>query len=971
MNEPTMQQPLQLKLFGFPQIIYRGQVPTKFDSDKVRALLIYLAIKASPQSRKHLAELLWEDTPATMRRNLCKAISNLSKLLGNLLVKEGNDLIALDMQRCWVDVHEFDQLYQQATLHEATQLYQADFLNHFHIDSCEDFEQWAVGEQARLRLQMLDLLHKVARHHEKHNRLDEAIQTIRRLLTIEPWCEEAHRWLMELLMRAGQRSAALAQFELCQRVLQEELAVPPSPETVTLAEQIRQAPAGRSAVGTLEAANPRNNLPTSLTPLIGRRQEIAEIAAVMTNHRLVTLTGVGGCGKTRLALALAEQFVPQFGDGACFVSLAPVTDPAVIPTAIAEAAGLSLQGTLGADRQLVDYLRFKKMLLVVDNVEHLIPKVQLFSHLLQQAPGIQMLATSRQPLHLYGEQTYTLLGLPTPPITASLALNTPEVVQIFVQGAQRTMPAFRPQQQDLAEICQICRLVDGLPLGIELAATWVRHLSCAEINSELQRDLGSLVNPHVDVPERHRSLDAVIQYSWDLLAPKEKAALRALSVFRGGCDRQAALQVAKTDLNTLAQLVDKSLLNRADDGRYGMHEVVRQFAHEQLLSAEQATEVQRRHVAYYLTLAQRADDEILGAAQFEWVTKLSVEKDNLRAALTWCQRQPGEVTQGLRLTGALLWFWFLSNSWHEGQQWAETFLQHSSPTEEAEARAMALFVAGGLCAAVDEYALGSQYLQASLALLQPLTGHRRIPQVMSILGIISLYQNDLVQAAEWFNRSLALIGTDGNQADYLWSLQHLGETMLAKGDFDQAYATFQRCLHLNQQIGYTISFPQTLIGLARVERSLGDWENAKAHLAESLRMAQELDIFRFQSMALSNLGWIALQQQDAGLAQEHFYASLQLYRKLGDTMGIADAIEGLAVVAATQNDGKSAAHLFGVADGLRQRIGVPIPLESQVMVSKAVAELKQRLTPEHFSPLWSNGRNAALEKVLDRLLAAT
>jgi len=962
-----MPKPLQLQLFGTPQIFYLGQPLTGFVSGKVRALLIYLAVTARPQSRTHLAEFFWADTPASSRVNLRKALSNLRGLLGDVLLEDGKESILLDPQQVWVDVIEFAQLVEQEREPEAIQLYHADFLRGFNFSLSYEFETWALSEQSRLKTQYVDLLRRLAAQQEADHKLGEAIATVRHLLALEPWHEEAHRWLMELLARDGQRSAALAHFEVCKKVLWEELAVEPSVETVNAFHQINLMAVGKGFTETAQVG--RTNLPTHLTPFVGRKQEIAEIGEAMVNHRLVTLTGVGGCGKTRLALALAEQFTPYFSDGAFFVSLAPVTDPAVIPTAIAEAAGLSLQGTLGAERQLVDYLRFKKVLLVVDNVEHLIPKVEIFSYLLQQAPSIQILATSREPLHLYGEQTYTLPGLPPPTVVPTPGTDTPEAVQVFVQGAQRTMPDFQPQQQDMVEICQICRLVDGLPLGIELASTWVRHLSCAEINNELQRDLGSLVNPHIDVPERHRSLDAVIQYSWDLLAPKEKVALRALAVFRGGCDRHAAIQVAKTNLNVLSQLVDKSLLNRAPDGRYVMHEVVRQFAHEQLLSAKQDVEVQRRHLAYYLNLAQLSDAEILGAAQFEWVTKLSVEKDNLRAALTWCQSQPDEVTQGLRLTGALLWYWFLSNSWREGRQWAEYFIQRSSSAEESETLAIALFVAGGLCAAMDEYVLGTQYLHECLTLLQSFTRHRHIPQVMSILGIISLYQNDLVQAAEWLNQSLSLIGTDGNQADYLWSLQHLGETMLAKDNFEQAYAIFHRCLHLNQQIGYTISFPQTLIGLARVERSLGDWENAKAHLAESLRMARELDIFRFQSMALSNLGWIALQQQDVALAHEHFHASLHLYRKLGDSMGIADALEGLAIVAAIQNDGKSAAHLFGVTEMLREQIGVPIPIESQVMVGDTIAALKQRLISEYFMTIWSNGRNDSLEKVLDQLLA--
>ncbi len=595
---------LQLKLFGSPQISYQGQPLNGFVSAKVRALLIYLAVTARPHSRDHLAHLLWEDTPASMKPNLRKALSNLRQLLGDLLVEEGKDLIALDAQRYWVDVVAFERALNSGALTEAAQLYTADFLAGFNPSLSYEFEAWTLREQSRLKSGMVDLLRKLATQQETRNTLTEAIGTVRRLLDLEPWQEESHRWLMELLVKNGQRCAALAHFEVCKGILKQELDVEPDEKTYALYKNILAGSltfddAKKVFTNRVEKAS---NLPPQLTSFVGREQEIQAICALLTNPhcRLVNIIGAGGIGKTRLALATAERLLQKYADGIFFVSLTDLNQADYIPGTIAESLHLlTPRGKEDLDRRLMDFLSSKKIMLILDNFEHLPDGASYLTKLLENAPALTLLVTSRERLMLREEWLFPLNGLPYPEKISAEGEASGSAVDLFSQRATQFQPDFATHRQ-WSEIIHICQLVEGMPLAIELAAAWLRSMSCAEIAAELQRSFDLLATQIKNVEQRHRSIRLVFEYSWQLLTPGEQEMLIRLSIFRNGFTRDAALSVTEHSPAILRTLIDKSMLSRNNTGRLLIHELLRQFVLEKLkLTTDQYEKTCTRHCLYF------------------------------------------------------------------------------------------------------------------------------------------------------------------------------------------------------------------------------------------------------------------------------------------------------------------------------------------------------------------------------------
>src|SRR6266545_4062733 len=421
--------------------------------------------------------------------------------------------------------------------------------------------------------------------------------------------EASHRQLMRLLAFSGQRSAALAQYATCRRVLDEELGVAPEEETTALYARIQRG----ADVASPSAARPSDNLAahTPLTPLIGREGELAQLAERLEdrNCRLLTLIGPGGIGKTRLALQIASGLRGSFRDGVYFVPLAALNAADMLVPAIASALGFALHGLADPKAQLLAYLRTKDMLLVLDNFEQVLDGADVLSDLIQAAPGVVVLATSREPLHLRVEWLMDLDGLPVPQDVEASSVERSSAVQLFVQTARRMQADFALSPATSPSVVRICQLVAGTPLAIELAAAWVRSQSCVEIARALEQSLEQLATTMRDVPARHRSMRAVFEHSWRLLSDAEQGVLRRLAVFRGGMEADAAEQVAGATSSLLAALVDKSLLRRNGAGRYDLHELVRQYAGEQLEAAGEAGEIRNQHTACFLALA-----EVVGAA---------------------------------------------------------------------------------------------------------------------------------------------------------------------------------------------------------------------------------------------------------------------------------------------------------------------------------------------------------------------
>jgi predicted ATPase/DNA-binding SARP family transcriptional activator len=674
--------PLSLALLGAFQVERDGQPVIGFESLKVRALLAYLVIEANrPHQREALAGLLWPDLPdERARTNLRQALANLRLVIGDrgaippfLFVTRETIQFNLASDH-WLDVAAFTAHLAACRTHphrrivtcrscaqrmeQAAALYRGSFLDEFFLSDSAAFEEWVARQREWFHQHVLQALARLAAYDERRGAYEEARRSARRQVELEPWCEEAHQQLMRALWFSGQRSAALAQYETCRRILTDELGVEPAPETTALYKRIRDhaAQALRSD-GTDRALRP-TPLPVPPTALVGREAELADLADMLANPacRLLTLVGPGGIGKTRLAVQAAAEQRAGFPDGVAFVPLAPLGSDAFLVPAIAEAVGLTFSSRPDSKVQLLNYLQEKELLLLLDNFEHLLAGAELLGDILRHAPGVSILATSRERLNVQAEWVVEVAGLQVPREDRAEGITDYSAVALFLQSARRVQAGFALSEVEQRSVVQICRLVEGMPLGIELTAAWVRALSGAEIAHQIECGLGFLTTSLRDVAERHRSLHAVFEHSWSLLSAEERCVFGRLSVFRGGFGREAAEQVAGATLSLLAALVDKSLLRRIPTGRYDMHELLRQYAAEQLQAAGETEQTRDRHLAFFLALAETAEPEVHGAQQEQWFDRLEADHDNLRAALEWGRAEVANHARLLQLAGALVWF---------------------------------------------------------------------------------------------------------------------------------------------------------------------------------------------------------------------------------------------------------------------------------------------------------------------------
>jgi predicted ATPase/DNA-binding SARP family transcriptional activator len=644
-----MEQELRVRVLGGAELAVGGRPLVELASAKAAALLVYLAVTGTGHSRSALAGLLWSDLPeATARANLRLVLTKLRRVLPEYLEVTRQAVALAPGRPVWVDAVEVARVAagerDGAELLAAVRLCRGELLEGFEVPGAPLFDDWLTGRRAAVRADMLALMDRAVALARDRGDVATGIEVARRMLELDPLQEEAHRALMWFLAAGGQRGAALAQYETCRYVLREELAVEPSAATVALREEIAAAGGftelgGGSAAGRPVAAS-GPNLPRPLTTLVGREPELARLHELLDDPacRLVTLVGPGGIGKTRLAVEVAGRATARHRDGVVFVSLVGVS-----PARPEEAADLvvaNLAGALGVSlavprdplELLVDHLAGRELLLVLDNLEQLRDAAGVLAELLRRAPGVQVLATSRRRLGLGVEWLLEVPGLPYPPAGAGVEAAGYEAVQLF-QGRARLLRPDLPAG-DAEGAGRVCRLLAGVPLAIELAARWVRSASPAAIADRLAGGLDLLQTTEQDVEQRHRSLRAVIDWSWQLLTDQERDALGRLSVLRGGFDLDAAAAVAGAGLPLLAGLVDQSLVVVGEDGRYGMHELLRQYAAERL-AADPAAEAdaRRRHAEHYAALLPAPAEALTGDAP-----GLDAEVENLRAATDWLIR---------------------------------------------------------------------------------------------------------------------------------------------------------------------------------------------------------------------------------------------------------------------------------------------------------------------------------------------
>ena len=640
---------------------------------------------------------------------------------------------------------------------------------------------------------------------------------------------------------------------------------------------------------TIEVPRPSQpNLPAPLTSLVGREHELQMIIQQLQDPtcRLLTLTGPGGVGKTRLAQETAQQLHETSYDGAYFVSLAGTSTSEFIIPAIADALGLSFSGSIELKAQLFNFLSAKQILLVLDNLEHLLDGVELLDELLQSAPGVKLLATSREPLSLRSEWVFEVQGLPIPSRIELENIEANSAAALFIERARQVKLIFTPAPEDLPAIARICQLVEGLPLGLELAATWITTLTCSEIAAEIEQNLDFLATSRRDLPERHRSLHAVFDYSWNLLSSEEQAVLKALSVFQGGFQRDAAEQVAGATLWLLLSLMSKSFLRRNESGRYGQHELVRQYAalhlHQDLQNEASA---RGRHAAHYLILWGEGEGGLKGSQQREIMQKLIAEIDNFRAAWDWgiAQGQLGLIGKCLR---AFLLVYDLRGLYTEGMERTGSLVrlllsERDSQHQYADVLSLASALQGWFQFRLGQLAEARASFEQALIILRTLDSPLLSVDVLSLFSPLMTSMGETEQALQYVGEGLSAARSSGDTWRIAYCLMMQGGILASSGRNDEAYASSQEALTYFRTLGDIRLIMVTLNTLGFVAIQLSRYSEARQFLQESLTLVTPAEDPWSVGTAYGNLGIVELLQGNASDAQVLLQKSISLFTNLG------------------------------------------------------------------------------------------
>lgn len=942
-----MNTPLHICLLGGFSLTQAG-ISLLFKSRKAEAVVAYLVCQERPIPRELLLTQFWPaSTPDQAAANLRKLLSELRHTLQDYLFIDRQTVAFNHHANYWLDTAEFNRLLTAeetlAAQETAVSLYKGDFLAGFHLPDSPDFVAWVALQRERLRRLAAQALHNLADHALHTRRYAAGLLHTHKLLQLEPLREPAHRQMMTFLARSGRMEEAVAQYHICHRLLAQELGVLPTQETTALFERIQTA-----------VYHPTMLPATPATSLVGRQTELAYIHTQLDNPacRLLTLVGPGGVGKTRLALQTAVERLVDYLHGVVVVSLTAVSHPTDLISAIANALNLSLSGTAPPHQQLLAHLRQRELLLLLDNCETLLSPtmskaVELLPTLLQHAPQVKILATSRERLNLLAEHILELTGLPvspptdlpvSPPISSPIPSTTrlpietePSAIHLFAQRAPLPLTA-----ETTPQITQICQLVEGLPLAIELAAAATRYYSLSQITAEIRHTLDFLSQP--GLPDRHRSLRAVFESSWQHLSAREQAIFQKLSLFRGGFSARAAGAVAQATPTDLLGLVDKTMLRLDRGGRYQIHEMLRQYGAEKL--AGQETAVSLAHTTYFLGLLAEQEPDLLAGTTATALATITTDIENIRAAWMW-GAQNGRFTAIRAAAGGMWRFYSFRGPFQEAEQLLQTAVSQADPTTRchlwvglahiynrqgsydqaihatqqviaAPAEALQTVEAwlqwGIALWHKGEHAAADHPLQTALHLSRQ---HHLLPQeaeALLNLGIVAYYLGDFAQAQTCYQQSLPLYHTTHNRLGESRVLHNLGIIADYQGDVHQADDYYRQALTIAQELGDQprIAVGYTMLGI--VSLFCGRYDEAQHHFEQARTIRHQMNDRQADGLLL-NLGAVAQRVGDYKTAETHYHQAQQLFQEIGDQRGQGWVLAHLALLHCQQGQYQAAYQL--------------------------------------------------------------
>jgi predicted ATPase/DNA-binding CsgD family transcriptional regulator len=722
----------------------------------------------------------------------------------------------------------------------------------------------------------------------------------------------------------------------------------------------------------------KSHLPVALTPLLGRAQEIDTLRHLLHQHRvrLITLTGPGGVGKTRLALEVATGLRDDFAE-VFFVPLASLRDPTLVLSAIAQALGLQAVQNSTLVEQLEAFSHEHPRLLVLDNFEHLLPAAPLLSELLAACPSWQMLVTSRAVLHVSGEQQFPVLPLPVPapdalPLLETLA-QTPAVA-LCLQRMQSIRPDFHLTKANARDVVAICTHLDGLPLAIELAAARINVLSPHSLLARMQLRLPVLTGGNQDLALRQQTLRATLEWSHDLLTPEEQHVFRRLAVFVGGSTLEAIEAVCNPDgdsapaiLDLVGSLLDNSLLYSEASGplepRFLMLATIQEYAEECLRTSGEQEGILAAHAAYYLALAERGEPALHGPQQESWLQQFETEHPNLRQALHWFVAQQA-AEDALRLSNALAWFWYLRGYLSEGCEWLERALALPGALGYPRQRAKALYSLGGFARFLGDFPLARSHLEESLALWRELGDRPGCAYTLSRLGKVVQHQGDLALASALLQECVTLFREEKDQWGLALALHGLGELVCAEGDLPRAHSWLQESLQLWRVVGDQWGVALALNALGDVLRSRGDSEQAVVFYRESLALFRHLDNKWRIATVLHHLGQVARVQGNEEEMRARLDESFILFQELGNKGGIAECLAEWAAVAEVQEQYEAGVHLLAASEAVLMGVGAQLDPVDRTEYDRTLAKLQSYLDEASFTSAWAAGQRMTWEQIL-------
>lgn len=956
---------------------------------KRTALLAYLAV-ASPRGyhrRDTLLGLFWpESATERARHSLNQAIYAIRSILGaGVLVSRGSEEVGLAPDALWCDATAVEAALEAGELEAGLDLYHGDFLPGFFLSEAPEFEHWLETRRSQLRDRAVDAAWRLAEHAEGAGNQVGAAHWARRAAALVPEDEVSLRRLVALLDRCGDRAGALAAYQAFARRLAAEYEADPSPETTQLLQEVRAAAGpssplvsppstGRPVVpispGTSTPAG-RPELPVPPTPFVGREAELTAVHRLLGDPgcRLVTLIGLGGSGKTRLALQVGRGIQERFADGVCFVPLAPVGSASLLPSTLAKVLDRSLAGARHPEEHIFDALAGREMLLILDNFEHLLEAAGFVAQLLERAPRVKLLVTSRAALNLRGETLCSVAGLSIPGEESSAQLENSGAGRLFLQAARRAQPEWPLTDEDRPWAARICRLVDGLPLAIELAAAWLRILSCQELCREIERTHAFLAAPLRDAPERHRSLKAAFASSWQHLTDEERSVFRHLAVFRGGFRREAATAVAGASDVLLLALVDKALLRRLPSGRFEMLEVLRHFAEQHLEQESEA--VRDRHCSYYAAFLREREPALAGVRQGEVLAEIGEEIANLREAWQWAVARGRAADLATALEG--LFVFYDIRGWHQeaeeafalaGRALAER-AGHGGGTGPPGTRARLLARQGVFALRLGEYEKARELVEHSVSLSRSRADQGEVAFSLDRLGVILYNLGRHTEARQCQEESLAIRRALGDDHGVATSLNNLGSLAYAVGDYPEARRRCAEALVIQRQRGDRGGAVLSLQNLGYIALVQGEERHARQRLEEALTEARESGSSLLLARALNHLGNLANALGTFGEARSHFEQALAAALENGAASVALDALVGLSVLLSRVGDKEQALEIL--ASALQHPAA---ERESREAAGQLLVALKAELPPQSVEAVLARAGRHTLEEILASLRVA-